>query len=285
MVTCCQEKWHIKLLLSIALLLLAATTLVIKDRHSIDTPTAHYSIVQFDRGGREIRGIMSGPLGVQAGVYTKSPNELAFWYTRELASIVAQAPQKQQILVLGGGTYTLPRYLAKHYPQSHIDVVEIDPELTTIARRLFFYNDPSNISLHYDDARVFVNHATQKYDIILMDVYSDTSVPFSLLTREYSQQIKRLLAPQGIVAVNALAATHGACKPVYDAINATYADLGNTHYVKVEKPALDRSNMILVYGSQLPVFPGYNPVAASRQAPYTDNFTPTDAIQQACQRI
>lgn len=280
-----KKNWYFKVVLSVVLLLLAAVTLVIKDNHSIDTPTAHYSIVQFQQEGKEVRGIMSGPLGVQSGVYTKEPNKLAFWYTQELADVVAQAPQKQRILILGGGTYTLPRYLAEKYPQSHIDVVEIDPELTAIARRQFFYNDPANVSIHYDDARVFINHATQKYDVILMDAYSDISMPFSLLTREYSQQIKRLITPQGIVGVNALAASHGACQPVYDAINATYANLGATYYIKVQYPKQERSNLILVYGNQLPAFTGYTPHPASHQAPYTDNFTPADAIQQACQQV
>lgn len=278
-----KKKIYLKLMLSAALLLVAAVTLAIRNNHSIDTPTAHYSIVQFERQGRTIRGIMSGPLGVQSGVYTKSPDELAFWYTQQLAHVIAQAPQKQRILILGGGTYTLPRYLAEKYPTSHIDVVEIDPELTEIARKQFFYNDPANVSLHYDDARVFVNHATQKYDVILMDAYSDISMPFSLLTREYGHQIQRILTPQGIVGVNALAADHGSCKPVYDAINATYAPLGSTYYVNIEHPTANRSNLILVYGNQLPAFTGYTANAASHQAAYTDNFTPADAIQQTCQ--
>ena len=280
-------KQHIviKIVLSLALITASGAILFAKDARSIDTPTAHYSIVQYtDDDGRTIRGIMSGPNGVQSGVDVNAPNKLAFWYTNQFADIIAQSPHNQRILILGGGTYTLPRHLAATYPQSHIDVVEIDPALTAIARAQFYYNDPKNIDIYNEDARTFVNQTKKEYDVIIVDAYNDISIPFSLLTREYGAQIQRILADDGVVAVNVIAATSGPCQPLYRAFNATYAPLGAVHYEKAQQSRGTRGNMVIAYGGHLPAFSGYTAVETTAPEPYTDNYMPADALQQQCQQ-
>ncbi|MCH8310525.1 MAG: fused MFS/spermidine synthase, partial [Chloroflexi bacterium] len=47
----------------------------------------------------------------------------------ELANLKAQQDPALRMLFIGGGGYTLPRYVEQRYPQSILEVAEIDPEV------------------------------------------------------------------------------------------------------------------------------------------------------------
>ena len=200
-----------------------------------------------------------------------------------MAEVVELAPSKDRILILGGGTLTLPQYLAKKYPNSAIDVVEIDPALAEIAREHFHYTDPRNVTLHFNDARAYVNQVQRQYDVVLVDVYSDTSVPFSLITTEYGQQVERITSKNGVIAANMIAGTFGACGELLSALDAPYAQFDRTSQYKMQRPYERRSNLIAVY-SRVPLeWEGAQSfVHLKRGREYTDNFAPIEALQQAC---
>ena len=52
------------------------------------------------------------------------------------------------------------------------------------------------------DGRVYMASTKQSFDVILVDAYQGTLVPFHLVTREFFQVLQRKLAPGGVVAQN-----------------------------------------------------------------------------------
>ena len=248
-------------------------------RDGIDTPSARYTIV--DAG--HLRLITTGPHAAQSGVDLRQPDQLTFWYTKQLADVVAQAPGRANILVLGGGTFTLPRYLAHKYPDSTIDVVEIDPELARIAREHFFYDDPANVNLVFADARTYVNETRERYDVVIVDVYGDTHVPFTLLTREYGERVAALTKPRGIVAANLIAGPKGPCGELLGALSAPYAAHFANGLYRMEKPDRERSNLVATYSREPFAWPAALPLGERLKAlPYTDNYAPAERLQQDC---
>lgn len=284
-----RDNWKRRLVFSLVFLGLALASVVNIDRPqplSIDTATAHYTIKEWTSSrGDTIRGISSGPNGIQSGISVQSPDELVFWYTREMAKIVDIAPQKQNILVLGGGTFTLPRHLAKKYTDSQIDVVEIDKGLLPIARQYFSYNDPPNIKIHFEDARTLLNKTEEKYDIILVDVYNDSEVPFVLTTKEYSQSLEKHLKDSSIVIANMIASKQQGCLGLFSALDSPYsAILRDSRYV-FQNPLGNRiSNLVAVYGNDLSDFSASPLVKYSfdNQLLFTDNFAPTERLNKQC---
>lgn len=277
-----STKWQGRLVMSVVVTVTCIVALQPVNTGHIDTPTAHYTILEGSMEGQRVRGIATGPNGTQSGIYVSQPDRLLFWYTQQMAEVVAAAPQHDRMLVLGGGAFTLPQYLAQTYPDSTIDVVEIDPELATIAREQFNYTDPANVQLIFEDARTYVNRTAQQYDVILVDVYSDIGVPFSLMTKEYGHQIDRLLADDGVVAANMIAGPSGACRQLLAAFDAPYrASLPYVAY-KMQRPDLTRGNMIVAYSRQPFTWNNAKPLEFSEVAAYTDNFTPAERLQQNC---
>ena len=101
----------------------------------------------------------------------------------------------------------IPRELHHHFPQAEVDVVEIDPEVLTIAQGFFSFRSDGRLRVHILDGRVFIRrHLRQeplrKYDIVVLDAFNTEYIPFHLMTKEFLEQVKALLSEDGVVVAN-----------------------------------------------------------------------------------
>lgn len=273
-------QWRRRAVISAAVVLTIFLSPASASAVSIDTPSARYTVADIN----DMRLLATGPYAAQSGIYTAQPDKLAFWYTKQLADVVANTQKRDSILILGGGAFTLPQYLAHHYPATTIDVVEIDPELAGIARKYFGYDDPKNVNLIFTDARTYVNQTNKQYDIVIVDVYGDAHVPFTLLTDEYSKRIQAITKPDGVVAANLIAGLEDECRTLLGALDAPYrVHFGNTAY-KIQNTDVPRSNMVVAYSKAPVKWPGAIPLNLPLKAPYTDNFAPAERLQHDCRR-
>ena len=69
----------------------------------------------------------------QSVVKLGDPDHLELPYTRVMAVGLAVVQQPQRVLIVGLGGGTIPTFLRKHYAQTAIDVVDIDPEVAEVA--------------------------------------------------------------------------------------------------------------------------------------------------------
>lgn len=109
-------------------------------------------------------------------------------------------------LFLGGGGYTLPRYFEKFYPESVLEVVEIDPGVTQFNYEILDLDRATKVKTENLDARIFLEKlpSDKKYDLIFGDAFNDFAVPYHLTTLEFNQKIKEHLTPSGFYAVNVI---------------------------------------------------------------------------------
>ncbi|MET0979865.1 MAG: fused MFS/spermidine synthase [Candidatus Saccharimonadales bacterium] len=278
-----RHHWQLRAGATVAILLFCSISLLVHSGKSLDTASAHYTIFEGIQDGQLARGIATGPGGTQSGIYVGNPDKLLFWYTERMAEVVAVAPKQDRILVLGGGAFTLPRYLANTYPDSQVDVVEIDPELADISRKYFSYDDPKNVEMIFDDARTYINKTQKTYDVILVDVYSDADVPFSLMTGEYGDQIKRLLSDDGVVVVNMIAGRHGACGELLSMLDAPYRQSLSQAKYMIHSTISAKANMIVAYSNQPLDWSGAAPLDLAPVDAYRDNYAPAERLQQNCE--
>ena len=165
--------------------------------------------------------------GLQPGVYEfmldglshsrmslKEPTnpEYIYRYHRTYVDILKNLTfrkEKVSVLILGGGGYVFPRYVKELFPKSHIEVVEIDPQVTKAAIKAFGFS-PENIKIHHLDARNYVEDLARRkkdgekiegFDFIFGDVVFGLAVPYQLTTYEYDEKISQLLKPNGLYVV------------------------------------------------------------------------------------
>jgi spermidine synthase/MFS family permease len=126
--------------------------------------------------------------------YTHEHIQMEFlWLAR------ASAPEPRT-LVIGGGGYTFPRCAQETMPQSRVDVVEIDPKVTQVARQHLGLKDYPNLRAFHMDGRQYVAERAEpgSYDLVIQDAVNDLSVPAHLMTKEYNDAVKTVLKPGGV---------------------------------------------------------------------------------------
>jgi spermidine synthase len=110
----------------------------------------------------------------------------------------------EHLLVIGGGGYAFPRYMAAEHPAVPVDVVEIDPGVVEFNHEHLGLPRDTSITTHAEDARIFFNfHAPQAtYSVVQLDAFNDVSVPYHLTTLEFTQAVKRSMAADGLFMTN-----------------------------------------------------------------------------------
>ena len=89
-----------------------------------------------------------------------------------------------------------------YWPETDVDGVEIDPELTEIGNRYFDMGSNENLTTHTDDARPWLRRSDGGYEMIVVDAYRQPYIPFYLATEEFFELVRDRLAPGGVVVVN-----------------------------------------------------------------------------------
>ncbi|NJN52237.1 MAG: fused MFS/spermidine synthase [Gammaproteobacteria bacterium] len=148
------------------------------------------------------------------------PRHLVFGYTRMMMASLLVNPAPTRILVVGLGGGSLPEALALLYPDAQMDLIEIDPAVVRVATRFFEFRPTPNMHIHEVDARVFTKRAGRsdaRYDLILLDAFNGDYIPEHLMTQEYLEETRALLAPGGVVAANTFAISD-----LYDHESVTY---------------------------------------------------------------
>jgi spermidine synthase len=116
-----------------------------------------------------------------------------------------QEPSKVLILGLGGGV--IPREMRHYFPEMEIDVAEIDPAILPVAERFFSFRTDDKLQVHITDGRMFVRSLLRKdpvprYDMVILDAFTSDYIPFHLMTREFIEEVKGVLADGGVVVAN-----------------------------------------------------------------------------------
>jgi spermidine synthase len=190
------------------------------------------------------------PHSTQSAMFTES-DELVFEYTRFYHLINVLKPNFQKSLIIGGAGYSFPKVYLAAYPNASLDVVEIDPALTEIARRRFRLQDNEHLRIFHEDGRVFLNRAEPgAYDVVMMDAFGFLfSVPYQLTTVEAVSQIRRVLKDDGVVVFNIGSAIKGDSSLFLQSELATYRTVFPKVYlfkVKPERSDDELQNLIVV---------------------------------------
>lgn len=113
----------------------------------------------------------------------------------------------KQVLLLGFGLGSIPIILEQKMGLNlDYTVVEIDEVVLDLANRYTLPDLQSNIQTIRTDAEAFVAQCTDTFDLICMDIFLDDTVPERFESLAFLRQLRALLAPNGILLYNRLAA-------------------------------------------------------------------------------
>ena len=186
-------------------LTVATYTLALGDTiYETDTPYHHLVVADYyDPTVQSTVRVLIMDDNLHSAMDLQNPNRTVFAYTDYFNLAFLLNPNITRVLFVGGGGFTGPKQFLRDYPNVTVDVVEIDPEVISVAETYFGVN-ASNPRLHIynNDGRVFLQQTSMRYDLIVLDAYSRSYVPFHLMTSEFFQLISTHLTANGAVISN-----------------------------------------------------------------------------------
>lgn len=130
--------------------------------------------------------------------------ELCVHYHRMMAKIIQQMSARGHVVVMGGGGFSLPKYLATHVKGATVDAIEIDPKIVLLAREHFFLDEAltaasSELHVIENDAwKALQNADASSIDVLVNEVFAGRKSLGPLGTTAGAQTIKEKLAFGGV---------------------------------------------------------------------------------------
>jgi spermidine synthase len=256
--------------------------------YSSETPYQYARVLQFRSGERWLQ--LNEGVAIHSDYRPGSYLTGGYWDDFLVLPLTSGHGPPRRIAILGNAAGTVARAYGHYFPQTRVDAVELDPELTSIGKRYFALGGPK-LHLYTADARPWLTASRARYDAIFLDAYRQPYIPFYLLTREFFASARSHLRRGGVLIVNVghlpgssslekvVSATARSAFPVVmrDPINDTNS------LVLASSGALSRTELVAISGA-LPA--GLGPLAQAVSgrltaalgggAVYTDDRAPVE---------
>lgn len=223
----------------------------------VESPYNSIRIMDGEDGVRPVRLVATDPGFHQSGMYRDAPSELYAPYTRYYALGPLVVPQARRVLMLGGGGYSVPKWLLSGRSGLAGDglrctVVELDPAMTQVARDYFALPDDPRLRIIHADARAFLERQREQYDLVFVDVFNSCySVPFHMGTCEAAARMRAAVAPGGALIMNVIGAAQGRdaalFQSIYKALRTAFAEVHVFGVASPYRPESLQNLMLLAF--------------------------------------
>ena len=233
---------------------------VVATARTLSGPTTVVDV--HDANGRPVRVLEVRDTWQSATYLDEGWCDLVFPYHRVFADCLEGASAEHPVrsaLMLGGGGYAFPKWLVSHHPDVRVDVCELDPAVTALAKRYFLLDRletllgsglEERLVCHEGDARAFLEggEGLPTYDVILNDCFSGEEPPLALASLEGAYWIRGRLSPGGLYLSNVVAALEGRRSTFLRNVCRTLSEEFAHVYVVpcgADEPAVEDNNVVV----------------------------------------
>jgi spermidine synthase len=223
------------------------------------------------------------------------PTDLEFSYIRTFAAVIDSTTSGPlRVVHVGGGGFTMPRWLETTRPGSTSRVLELDADVVRVAQNELGLSLDGDIDVSTGDARLSIRNVDdQSADVVIGDAFGGRAVPWHLTTVEFHQEIDRILETDGFYVLNVI---DGAEMRFVGSMVRTLVDVFPQVAVIADGNRLERGgNVVLVGGRStvpaelirdngaargldLTVLTGSTASGFSSGLVLTDDFAPVDQL-------
>lgn len=211
-----------------------------------ETLFSHLDVTEFgDERSLYLDGIQHSSMNLN------DPFDLVIDYTEYFHLGMMFNPDATNVLFVGGGGFTGPKNFLALYPDTKIDVIEIDSDVINVAKKYFELKEDSRLQIFNDDARQHLSTFEKKYDLIFLDAYASTYVPYHLMTHEFFQTLEKRLEPDGLIVSNFIGSIEGNHSQLVKAVYKTMKETFPVAYVfPTESHPTNVQNVMIVSSNQ-----------------------------------
>lgn len=178
-----------------------------------------------DEGSRRLLYFARNP---QTQMQRDTPGGGGLEYTTCVHCIRALTASLRNVLFIGLGGGGLPKEFLEDYPETQVDVVEIDPVVVEVARTYFALPRSPRLRVVVADGREFVRRTRRRYDFLLVDAYCNDRrgrllIPPHLTTVEFIREAAARLTDTGWLSYNVTGVAKEPGGPMVRAVLETLA--------------------------------------------------------------
>jgi spermidine synthase len=150
-----------------------------------------------------VRALHLGNATVQSAMRINAPFELELTYTRGMMCFLLFTSQAREVVILGLGGGSIPKYIHRHLPQMRVTTVELNPAVLDAARSHFHLPpDDERLRVVLGDGTVYIRDNPGSADVLMLDAYDSAGLPSELSSQEFYDSCAAALAPDGVLVVN-----------------------------------------------------------------------------------
>lgn len=155
----------------------------------------------------ESNGVRSLHLGndtIQSSMRLLDPTALELAYTRGMMVFMLFMQNMKDIVIIGLGGGSVPKYIYHHLPEvDSLRVVEINPRIIQFARSHFEVPDnDARFEIIEGDGAAYVKAHPATTQVLIMDAYGGSGIAEELSSQEFFDNCARALTPDGVLVAN-----------------------------------------------------------------------------------
>lgn len=179
---------------------------------SISTVDGMLSVVRKDN----MLALRLGDVGYSCIYTDNSMYQPIYIPIQKLLFSFAQSYHLENVLVLGGGCCTIPRYIIKQFNNTIvIDTVECCEEIISLTHKYFLTNLPTdNLNIIADNAFYFIEKSDKKYDFIYIDLFVGSVMPKQVQTSLFLKNLSEHAKQNCLVAFNVYKSSIDECRGI-----------------------------------------------------------------------
>lgn len=150
-----------------------------------------------------VRSLHLGSVTVQSAMRVKDPNALELTYSRGMMCLLLFNASVKNVLSIGLGGGSVPKYLHAYCPEIIHTVVEINPQIISVARSHFYLpdnNERLNV-IEGDGLKYLVDHESST-DVLLIDAFDQFGIPLDFCTQMFFDNCAATLNHSGMLVIN-----------------------------------------------------------------------------------
>ena len=170
--------------------------------------TLYHKILVHDDSVNNIRTLILDN-NFHSAMDLNNPERIVYEYTKFFHLGLLFVDEPNNVLFIGGGGFSAPKKFFVDYPEMIVNVVEIDQEVVNVGSEFFAVPEDERLKISTNDGRIFLRNTNEKYNIIVLDAYDKSYVPFHLMTREFNELVYEHLTEDGVFISNIITSIEG----------------------------------------------------------------------------
>ena len=143
-----------------------------------------------------------GSITIQSSMRLDAPYHLELDYTQamSMAALFLESPKEILCIGLGGGT--MPKFFYKLFGKTKLTILELNPKVIQVAKHFFKLPISKRFNILQGDGIKYIKNVEKKYDLLISDAFEDYGLPDDFCTISYFESCRKVLSEKGVFMIN-----------------------------------------------------------------------------------